>query len=239
METTVYLIRHSVRLNMKNNIESYNTTQGSLIKSEKIILSVTGEIRAEKLSNEKELQNIDVVYASNCVRTLQTAKYLMEKQNLKANLDERLDERRTGKPNDKEYPDWYTRQFKNENFKTEGGESQKDVRERMEEAFNEIVEKNKGKRITIFTLFSSSNVNLNTSGEFSFLLNIVFPLKLISNLCLLLTLFNLHHFNNKNVIAYPCENIAILFPLFASITSCNASYILFLTSAWLSPPIVL
>ena len=100
METTVYLIRHSVRLNMKNNIESYNTTQDNLIKSEKIILSVTGERRAEKLSNEKELQNIDVVYASNCVRTLQTAKYLMEKQNLKANLDERLDERRTGKPND-------------------------------------------------------------------------------------------------------------------------------------------
>ena len=98
METTVYLIRHSVRLNMKNNIESYNTTQDNLIKSEKIILSVTGERRAEKLSNEKELQNIDVVYASNCVRTLQTAKYLMEKQNLKANLDERLDERRTGKP---------------------------------------------------------------------------------------------------------------------------------------------
>lgn len=39
METTVYLIRYSVRLNMKNNIESYNTTQESLIKSEKIILS--------------------------------------------------------------------------------------------------------------------------------------------------------------------------------------------------------
>ena len=77
METTVYLIRHSVRLNMKNNIESYNTTQDNLIKSEKIILSVTGERRAEKLSNEKELRNIDVVYASNCVRTLQTAKYLM------------------------------------------------------------------------------------------------------------------------------------------------------------------
>lgn len=33
METTVYLIRHSVRLNMKNNIESYNTTQENLIKS--------------------------------------------------------------------------------------------------------------------------------------------------------------------------------------------------------------
>ena len=53
METTVYLIRHSVRLNMKNNIESYNTTQENLIKSEKIILSVTGERRAEKAKQRK------------------------------------------------------------------------------------------------------------------------------------------------------------------------------------------
>ena len=75
----------------------------------------------------------------------------MEKQNLKANLDERLDERRTGKPNDKEYPDWYTRQFKNENFKTEGGESQKDVRKRMDEVISEIIKNNKGKRIAIFS----------------------------------------------------------------------------------------
>ena len=111
MKTTVYLIRHSVRINTKDVIESWKTSQDKVLRSEKIILSVTGEKRAEILSNEEELQNIDVVYASNCVRTLQTAKYLMEKQNLKANLDERLDERRTGKPNDKEYPDWYTRQF--------------------------------------------------------------------------------------------------------------------------------
>ena len=52
METTVYLIRHSVRLNMKNNIESYNTTQENLIKSEKIILSVTGE-RSRKTKQRK------------------------------------------------------------------------------------------------------------------------------------------------------------------------------------------
>ena len=99
MKTTVYLIRHSVRINTKDVIESWKTSQDKVLRSEKIILSVTGEKRAEILSNEEELQNIDVVYASNCVRTLQTAKYLMEKQNLKANLDERLDERRTGKPN--------------------------------------------------------------------------------------------------------------------------------------------
>ena len=129
MKTTVYLIRHSVRINTKDVIESWKTSQDKVLRSEKIILSVTGEKRAEILSNEEELQNIDVVYTSNCVRTLQTTKYLLEKQHLKANIDERFDEKRVGKPNDKEYPDWYTRQYEDENFETEGGESQAEVRE--------------------------------------------------------------------------------------------------------------
>ena len=150
MNTTVYLIRHSVRFSM-NDIDIYNTTQSNIIKNEKIILSVEGEKRSEILSNEKELQNIDVVYTSNCVRTLQTAKYLLEKQKLKANIDERFDERRVGKPNADLYKDWFKLQFLDENFKTEGGESQKEVRARFNEAFNEVLEKNEGKRIAIFS----------------------------------------------------------------------------------------
>ena len=149
--TTLYLIRHSIKYDIKDIVENYNTSDSEQIKNEKLILSIEGERRAEILSNEKELQNIDIVYASVLVRTLETAKYLLEKQNLKINLDNRLDERRRGRPNDDIYPDWFTKQFLDENFKTVGGESQKDVRERMEEAFNEIVEKNKGKRIAIFT----------------------------------------------------------------------------------------
>ena len=110
MKTTVYLIRHSVRINTKDVIESWKTSQDKVLRSEKIILSVTGEKRAEILSNEEELQNIDVVYTSNCVRTLQTAKYLLEKQNQKAKIDERFHEQREGKPKDKEYPNRYKRQ---------------------------------------------------------------------------------------------------------------------------------
>lgn len=135
----------------KENIESYNTTQGNLLREEKIILSVAGERRAELLSKKEELQNIDVAYASNCVRTLQTAKYLLEAQNLKVHIDERLDERRVGKPNDDIYPDWFTKQYFEEDFKTEGGESQKDVRNRVAEVFDEIINKYKGKRIAIFS----------------------------------------------------------------------------------------
>ena len=147
--TTVYLIRHSIRFK-KENILQYNTTQNRTIKNEKIILSVEGEKRAEILSNEKELQNIDVVYTSNSVRTLQTAKYLLQKQNLLVNIDERFDERRVGKPNDDVFKDWWLRQFTDENFKTEGGESQKEVRERFTKAFNEVLSTNRGKRIAIF-----------------------------------------------------------------------------------------
>ena len=74
--TILYLIRHSVRLPLEN-IESYNTKQDKLILNEKIVLSPLGEERAKLLSEKEELQNIDVVYTSNCVRTLATAKYLM------------------------------------------------------------------------------------------------------------------------------------------------------------------
>lgn len=150
MNTIVYLIRHSVRFSM-NDINTYNTTQSNIIKNEKVILSVEGEKRAEILSNEKELQNIDTVYTSNCVRTLQTAKYLLEKQHLKVNIDERFDERRIGKPNDDLYKNWFELQFLDENFKTEGGESQKEVRARFNEAFEDVLAKNQGKRIAIFS----------------------------------------------------------------------------------------
>lgn len=148
--TTIYLIRHSIRM-PQSDIEIYNTNQSKLLKNEKIILSVEGEKRAELLCSKDELKNIDVIYTSNCVRTLQTAKYLMHNQNLKANIDERLDERRTGISNHEEYPDWFERQYFDENFKTIGGESQKDVKDRFSEIINEILEKYDGKRIAVFS----------------------------------------------------------------------------------------
>ena len=150
MNTTVYLIRHSIRFN-KDYIGQYNTYQNKTIRNEKVVLSSQGEKRAEILSNEEELQNLDVIYVSNCVRTLQTAKYIIEKQNLKVNIDERFDERRTGKEANLPRKEWLLNQYLDENFKTEGGESQREVRERFSEAFEEVINNNKGKRIAIFS----------------------------------------------------------------------------------------
>ena len=135
----------------EKDIEQYNTTQNKLLRNEKIILSVEGEKRAEILSNEEELQNLDVVYASNCVRTLQTAKYILEKQQLKVNIDERFDERRVGLPNDDVVKDWFVVQYLDENYKTIGGESQKEVRDRFSKALDEVLDQHRGERIAIFS----------------------------------------------------------------------------------------
>jgi len=148
--TIVYLIRHSERIN-HDYIESINSTDSPLVINEKDILSVKGEERAKKLANLEELSNIDKVYISKLVRTFETAKYLLEKQNLKANIDERLDERRVGKPNDGIHPDWFVKQYENKDFKTEGGESQREVATRFNEIMDEILTNNEDKRIAVFS----------------------------------------------------------------------------------------
>lgn len=148
--TTIYLIRHSERISHRY-IESINSTDSPLVQNEKDILSVNGEKKAKKFAKLEELQDVDKVYISKCVRTFETAKYLLERLNLKANIDERLDERRVGKPNEDVYPDWFIRQYTELDFKTDGGESRRDVLKRMNEVIEEIITNNKDKKVAIFS----------------------------------------------------------------------------------------
>ena len=149
MSTIIYFLRHSEPTN-KNNINNISNHDNAQVTNEKSFLSVSGEKRAEKLSKLEELSNIDSVYCSNYVRALETAKYILEDQNLKVTIDDRLDERRVGQDNSSIIKNWYVLQYKDENYKTVGGESQKEVRDRFNEAFEEIIKMNKGKRIAIF-----------------------------------------------------------------------------------------
>ena len=150
METIIYLIRHSLKFDLKK-ISNYITSQSDIVKSEKIVLSVEGEKRSKKLSELFEFKDIDKVYTSNCVRTLDTAKYLIEKYDLETIVDENFDEKRVGESNEKEYPEWFRLQYLDENFKTVGGESQKEVRERFSKAFEKVLNDNIGKKIAIFS----------------------------------------------------------------------------------------
>lgn len=148
--TTIYLIRHSVKF-PQDEYESYKSKDDKNLRDDKSILSVTGEERAKIICSKSELDNIDIVFASNMVRSQQTAKYLCFNQNKKMNIDERLNERKCGIENSDVYPDWYERQYLHPDFKTKNGESQNDVSKRMHSFLDEIIKKYDGKRIAVFS----------------------------------------------------------------------------------------
>ena len=128
---TIYLIRHSVKYS-KDNLKYKNGSDRNNY-DEKICLSVIGEKRAETLSKEPIFNDVELIYSSNMVRSIQTAKYLAKRLDLEINIDSRLNERKCGLPNYNEYPDWFERQYYDENFKTIDGESQKETCNRVYE----------------------------------------------------------------------------------------------------------
>lgn len=90
--TTIYLIRHSTKFD-PSSINVYNTRDDKQLKTEKKCLSIEGEEKAKLLSQKDEFKDVDAVYCSNYVRAMQTAKYFLQKNHLKLNIDERLNER--------------------------------------------------------------------------------------------------------------------------------------------------
>ena len=147
MNTIVYLIRHSTKFD-PNNIDIYNSDDNKQLKTVKKMLSIEGEKRAEILSRESEFENIDVVYSSDYTRAMQTAKYFL-KDNLKLNIDKRFNERLTGTDYKLNNPNIFCDQYFDKKLKTIDGESQEEVNKRMTEAFYDVIDKNKGKRIVI------------------------------------------------------------------------------------------
>lgn len=79
IDTIIYLIRHAETID-ENGIRNTNETIQEI--NEKEILSIEGEETARRLSENNELQNIDVIWSSNYTRSKQTAKYISCKNNL-------------------------------------------------------------------------------------------------------------------------------------------------------------
>jgi broad specificity phosphatase PhoE len=154
--TTLYLMRHSK--SEKGNIDSRDTLQ---VQNEKYYLSLEGKKLAEEKS--KYFNNIDVIYASNYVRAIETAEYIARKNNLEINIDSELGERKFGFNSWSDKPDDFERkQFLDENYKFGNGESQKEVRERMYKAIIRIVDDNKGKRIVVVSHATAISYLLKT-----------------------------------------------------------------------------
>lgn len=150
MITTIYLIRHSIPF--KEHIGTKNTNETILIENEKSPLSIAGEKLAEKKSLQEEFKNLDIVYSSNYVRTMATAKYFASANNLKVNIDEVFNERIHGVDSWNELPqDFELKQFNDENYKVGYGESQREVQTRMFNGLMNVINSNKGKRIAIIS----------------------------------------------------------------------------------------
>lgn len=176
--TIIYLIRHGETID-ENGIRNTNETIQEI--NEKEILSIEGEECSKKLSENVELENLDIIWCSCYTRAKQTAKYIANKNNLQYNLDMRLCERKLGNiedlakfMNDKKTRDPSREQLAFPDFKTRDGESANDTNKRMNNFIEEILEKYEGKRTAIishggaikFYLLTYCNVNDNLNLEY-------------------------------------------------------------------------
>lgn len=144
--TTIYLIRHSKPMKVNNTFNKDNLQ----LQNEKSSLSIEGEQIAKDKLNKKEFDGIDIIFSSNYVRTIQTAKYLSEKNSVEINVISDLGERKFGIDSWDELPDNFERkQFLDENYKLNNGENQKGVRDRMYSVIMKILNEYHNKRIAI------------------------------------------------------------------------------------------
>lgn len=151
--TIIYLIRHAETID-ENGIR--NTNEDSQIINEKEILSVQGEEQSKKLSENIELNNIDVIWSSSYTRAKATAKYIAYANNLPINLDSNLSERKLGNlkeigefMKDKKTRDPSQEQLLDRKFKTSDGESAEDTKYRMTKFFDKILKEYEGKKIAV------------------------------------------------------------------------------------------
>lgn len=194
--TIIYLIRHSKTLDVNNEL-STDTLQ---IQNEKKVLSKEGENLAKDKFNNSIFNDIEVIYTSNYVRTIETAKYISENNNIKINILDELGERRFGISSWSEKPkDFERRQFLDENYKIGDGENKKEVEERMYDCILKILKENKNKTIAI----------VSHATAISYLLNKWCNIKIEDNMLS-------YKYNNKEILKGPinyCETLKLTFDI--------------------------
>lgn len=183
--TEVYLIRHSEKYRNFNNIINDDSFQ---LFNEKIILSINGEMLANKLANMEEMSNIDVVFASNYVRSIGTAKYIAYSNKIDVNIDKNFGERIYGIDSiDGIMDDFNVKQWNDIDYKLPNGESRRDVTNRMYNALIRVINDYKNKRIAIvshgtaisFLLDKWCDVFVNYNNDNKMNTKIVFKNKII------------------------------------------------------------
>ncbi len=164
----IYVMRHSEPLKC-NNIENGDSLQ---VQNEKWTLTENGENIAKEKSKLEELQNFDIVFSSNYVRAIATAKYFSKD---KINIVESFGERKFGIDKWEDMPENFgEKQFNDFDYKTENGESLNEVLDREINAIFKILDEYSDKKILIVghstalaTLFSKW-CEVQYTGEYKF-----------------------------------------------------------------------
>ena len=171
MKKTIYFIRHSEVLKGINNEFNNDSLQ---LNNEKSILSINGERLADEVSKLEEFGNIDLVVSSNYVRAISTAKYFVDRNNCPLVVTNLFSERKHGISSWDELPkDFEERQFNDFSFKIGNGESLNEVRDRMLDGLNKILESDVerviviGHATSIMSMFSTW-CDVSYSGLYKF-----------------------------------------------------------------------
>lgn len=152
MITTIYLVKHADELK-ENGIRNTNDTIQLI--NEKYILSVKGEEQSRKLSENLELENIDVLWSSSYVRAKATAKYIAYRNNIEMNIDSNLNERKLG--NLEDLSKWMKNKtigvvqayLQDRKWKARDGESGEEATKRVTNFLQKILKEYEGKRIAL------------------------------------------------------------------------------------------
>lgn len=139
MKRVIYIARHSKPF--RDLLGQYISDESEQIRNEKNPLSVQGELAAKKMSELEELSTVKVLYSSQYVRAMSTAKYIAEKNNIKLNVDSRFGERRFGVNNINELPkDFFEDQFRNWDYKLPDGESLNETSTRIKAGLFDLLD---------------------------------------------------------------------------------------------------
>ena len=150
MKTVIYLVKHAEELK-ENGIK--NISDNTQLINEKYILSVKGEEQSKRLSENPELQNIDVLWSSSYARAKATAKYIAYRNSFDINIDSRLNERKLG--NLEDLSKWMKNKkfgvvqayLQDKKWKAREGESCEEATKRVTHFLQKILNENNGKRI--------------------------------------------------------------------------------------------
>ena len=143
---------------------------------------------ANKLANMEEMSNIDVVFASNYVRSIGTAKYIAYRNKIDVNIDKNFGERIYGINSvDEIMDDFNVKQWNDIDYKLPNGESRRDVTNRMYNALIRVINDYRNKRIAIvshgtaisFLLDRWCDVFVNYNNDNKMNTKIVFKNKII------------------------------------------------------------